>query len=474
MTNSQKQNYWQFTLKMLAHTLSSILVIFIGWFSGCAPLPPLEEAQTQVVAEQPKTPMDEAQRLDNLKRCRSFGFEYWKAGEWERACRYIDSVRVYDIAHNENIYRQWTDCLIKLSYLDSAKMAYEEGIKYFPEDDYLLSSLAIMYRNQGLVEDAIAKQIDAINVVTVKMKEAEGDQLRAADFDKAQRKLMEYLPGLADMYESVEDWEMAMTTYERMLKYSPDDANTRNRLTNLIRLHRNPEEYIAALHKDIETFPNDPKRRVNLAKALLDQGHYEKAVTEYNKAIKHLYGEGVPPADADLDIYRGLALAQENLGEYAVAINTLNNVLKIKPESLPDIIRIGKNYLTLKKWTQVHQMAQVALGIDSNYGPAFLLLADLYYSAADETSGDSPKYNDKLVFTISYGLYLKAAGSADPDASSDGDRLVRSMKGSILLPTKEERFMRMKVTRPTGDDYSWINNSWSEVSYIDVYLKSLD
>ncbi len=446
-------------------TLSFVLFAVTGWLVGCAPLePPITEVET--VEDIQQFDIAKAERDSIVRVYRSFAYERWKNGDWETARRHFNTVLQHDLEHRENIYRTWADCFVRCEVMDSALYAYEQGIKYFPEDDYLHSSLAIAYRNRGRLEEAIVQQKEALRI----KDEALTEQMTATGADvealRADPKKLEYLMALAELYEKVEDWDRTIEAYRQLKDLQPDNEMVSRRLSEIIRLNRDPEEYLKVMKDEVEKFPDDANRRRSYASALFDQGYNEEAEKEYT-----IYTEMKPD---DNEGWRNLSKARENLGKYRGAIAARKKVIESDPEALMDLIAIGRNYMNLKSWVEARRWAKKALSKDSGFGQAWVLMADIYFKAADEASGDHPRYNDKLVFVIAYGLYRSAANSSDIEARSDGDRGMRILKSSELVPSREERFMNRDKVKPVGDAYEWIRTDWPEVKYIDTYLKRLD
>ncbi|NQU06910.1 MAG: hypothetical protein HQ568_12510, partial [Calditrichaeota bacterium] len=413
-------------------TIVVACLVVVGWLSGCAPLPPLEEdfiAEEQGTASE--TDLEKAERDSIIKVRRSFAYERWKNGDWDTAREHFNVIKLHDVEHAENFYRTWADCFVKSNMQDSALYVYKEGIKYFPDDAYLHSSLAIMYRNSGEIDDALVQQLAAV----------------AIDPERE-----EYLFALAEMYEKLEDWDNAKGVYDKLIMLFPDNSVYSQRQADIIKLYFDPEEYLKVLKEGIEQFPDDPTRRFTYASALSEQGYYEEAV----KVFK-VYTDMKPE---DTEGWRGLARMRDNLSNYSSAIAARKKVVELEPESLDDIVAVGGYYLGLKNWNQARSWAKKALAKDGNYGSAWVLMGDIYFNAADAASGDTPKFNDKLVFVIAYGLYKKAVSSSDIEAKSNGDRGMRILKGSGLVPTREERFMNKSKNKPSGDKYSWIKSSY--------------
>lgn len=424
---------------------TAAVALAAGLIAGCAPLPPVEEtAEPPAPAAQEPT-LSAAQRDSLIKVNRSFAFENWKNRDFESARRQLGLVRQYDLEHQHNIYRIWADCFINLGLTDSAKFAYEEGLRYFPNDDLLHNNLAILLRNRGEVKGAIREMKEAVRI------EPEN---------------LDYLRELERLYEAAEDWENAIATYERIVALAPNDAALRDALTALIRTRRSPEEYLKTLREAVDQFPSEPERRKVYAKALLDQGDNQGAIEQLN-----VYLEARPD---DLEARQMLGWAYQGAFDLKKALQTLEQLTAMQPDNLQASLGVGQIYLQMGEWAKARKWANIVLSREASYGPAWLLMADVYYRAANQASGDSPKYDDKLVFAIAYGLYEKAARSSDPQSRADGERMMKSMKAAELVPTKEERFMNRRKVRPSGEVYSWIDLNWPEVGYIDAFLKTLD
>ncbi len=428
--------------KSIAYIFFALLVSLTLYF-GCAPLPPAEEELVE--EEEAMLPeLTEAERDSIMNVHRSFAHEYWKQGNYEKALAYFDTIRTLDYEHEHKIYRALADCYINTGQIEEAIEAYEEGVKYFPEDDYLHASLSHMYRNQGWYEEAI-------------------EQLKAAIEIKPDE--IEYKKTLAELYEKADDWDGAIRTYEELTQLLPEDTGLKDKLDNIIRQHRNPEEYLSALKEGIEQFPDDMERRYKYAQTLIDQGYNRKAAEEFR-----FYAKQMPD---DTKGWKGLANSLDNLGETRGAIKAYKKLVDLEPDNLEAMTAIGKDYLLLNEWQQARNWGYRALAKDSQYGPAWILLGDLYQKAADDASGDQLKYDDKLVYTIAYGFYKRAATSSDPQARSDAKRSMAMLKNSEAVPSKSDKFMHLKDTRPTDEAYNWIDENWNETKYIDEYLEEL-
>ena len=421
-----------------------IMLLTLLFIAGCAPLPDLEGEETTEVEEAQTLSKEELDFL--IGKYRSFANEDWKHGNYETAKQYYDSVLTYDYDHKINVYRALADCCINLKDHQGAIKNYETGIKYFPDDDYLHRSWAHMYKGMGQYDDAIEQQLEAIRI---------------------KPENVEFKLTLAEMYIKAEDFDGAIDTYQELMEMLPDDESLRKKYELLVMTQRDPEEFLQTLKEGVAAFPTDFARRLSYANALLDQGMNKEAADEYRN-----YSEQVPD---DAKGWNGQAKANDNLENTQAAIAAYKKVVSLEPKNSDAMVAIGEDYLALKNWGKVRTWSKKALSADPNAGSAWILLGDAYQASADISSGENaPKYNDKLVFLIAYGLYKKASASSDIDASSDGERGMHFLKASELIPAKEDRFMNKTKVLPVGSQYKWINKSWAEIKYIDSYLKSLD
>lgn len=434
--------------RMLTIALTMVITIalslsFIG-IHGCAPLPPLDDHQNVTTTPDPDEPQISQAERDSIIGVRlSFGHERWKNKDFEMACVHFAVVAHYDVTHSKNIYGKWANAYVERGILDSAQHIYEQGIKYFPDDEYLRTSLATMYTNASRFTDAIAQLKEAVRI-------------------KPDNET--YLRDLERLYERVEDWNNAIDTYRKLADLLPDDQQVKQNLIALIRLHLDPTAYLQELKDAVEKFPDDPKRRMELIRVLLEQGEQDEALTQLDTYLK-----AVPN---DVDGWRRLARIQSDKGNVDGSIAALQKVVDIDPDATADMVLIGMEYLGKKQYVNARIWAQKAIAKNNQLGSAWLLMGDIYYRGADDASGSTPKYDDKLVFAVALGLFQKALNTGDSQVRSDAERMIRSVNN--LVPTKEERFMRKGKDRPATDGYPWLNLGWPEVAFLDSFLSGLD
>lgn len=448
----------------VVYPLLVVMSVLSVWFGlihlGCAPVPQYQEEISPVRESEPEDTLTTQERDSLVAVYRSFAYERWKNKDYATAIQHFYTVHHYDIHHQHNIYRLWADCFNQANNLDSALWAYQEGVKYFPRDDYLRASLAIALRNKGMLREAIVHQEEAVRI-----KREAWEKSSEPDKERLKEDLDRYLNDLEGFYEMAEEWDKAIAVLEELSQRNPNNLTLRQRLTHLVRTLRSPEEYLAKLKSQLEQFPDDFNTRYTYAQELYAQGHYRQAVVEWERYLK------AKPEDAGA--WRNLGQARKANGEIRGAIEAFTKSVSLE-ETAADMVEIGRLYLELEDWAQSRRWLARAKEKGDEQGEALVALGDLYFRCAEKFASDPPKFVDKLVYAIAYGLYSQAARSPNPTWRAEGEKGKRNLELNELIPTREDRFMNRKVSLPSGKGYEWIDPNWSEVKFLEQFLSGLD
>jgi len=432
-------------------TLTAIAVLLGSGFWGCAPPP----YSTELTLEQQKALEDsvlQAQELE-LAKNHSFAFENYKTARtttnpqhketyYRDAIKYFWKVIELDTEAKNNVYGKLSDCYTQMEQGDSAIFVLEKGLEKFPTDTYLNQILGYIYKSRNDYETALDYYLVALN------NEPEN---------------LDFLKAVGELYQKLDQNDAAIATYERYLDLKPEDRDIQERKTNLVRRTKPPEEYIAELISYLEKNPEDVAKRYDLAKTYMGNFENEKAITQF---------QGVIDRDPqNIDALENLASAYENLSKYGDAISTYDKLLAIDASRKDVICLQALDYIEFNNYTKARQKAQRAISLDRQYGKAWVVMGKIYQSSADDCSrGRQLNYYDKLVYLVSYGLFKYAKEVGDYDAKADADRWIGYLSGSMLIPQKEDWFLNKTKLRPKGDCYSWMNDNWNEMDYIEPYL----
>ncbi len=421
----------------------TVVLVLVTWFFGCMQPP---ETQTELTPEQIKAREDSiaAANEKELKKWRMFAFDKVRERNWLKAREYFWKVVDLDIKHEYNdwafIYQTYTET----GDIDSAQVILQQGLEYHPNDAFLNSTLGFYKMKQGLNEEAYELYSKAVEI--------EPDNV-------------EYLKKKAELEEQLMMPDDAIMTWQKVITLAPEDQSAKDRLTALVKLHRDPAEYIAALEADLEANPDDKFKHRELLLALHDQGLNERMIEQANRMIE------LDPSNADA--YRYKALAQENLNKLADAVSTYENLLEVDPEAAWAMLSIADNKRLLKQFSSARTWVLKARDAGANPQEADFTLGMIYESAGDACSpGGVPDYHDKLTYVVAYGLYSQAIDGRDYSIKDKAERRMEFLKQ--FIPSYSDWFMNQTKTRPGKSCYGWINGNWSEVRYIDTYLAQVE
>ena len=150
------------------------------------------------------------------------------------------------------------------------------------------------------------------------------------------------------------------------------------------------------------------------------------------------------------------AKSYEGLNQMSDAIKIYKDVLQLKPKDIKTLCSIARAYSQLNNFSAARSNVLQAMRIDNGNGEPYMVMAQIYEDAVDYCSGkrddNEYTYDDKLVFEKARGEYAKAKR----DANFASTASTRYSNLAVLVPTREEVFM--KNNRKTIKDgcYSWI------------------
>ncbi|MBZ0263465.1 hypothetical protein K8I28_02240 [bacterium] len=432
-------------MKFSTNGLIFAALIAIVLIIGCATTTTTVDTGMSAEEHARQDSIAEAQRDSLLRLNRMFAYDYLKSRNWKEARGYLWKVVKLDEANEYNVWARLYETYINENQPDSAQFVIREGIKTFPDDVYLNATLAFFLKQQGQYEEAL-KHYKIANL--------------------APEPLVEYLKGQAESEEALGMGEDAIMSYERVLAMTHDDQDAKDRYTSLLKQYRDPTEYIASLKEDISNNPDDINKRMELLMTYADQSMNEEVIAEA--------GEIISRAPERKDPYLRKAESQENLERFSDAIATYKALLEVDAKNWRSMIRVADNYRHLKQFKSARNWVQNARDASSDAGAAAdHMLGLVYESTVDACAGGNLTYDDKLIYTIAYGLFTKAAAGNDYDVKDKAANRVSYYKSANFIPVYSDWFMSQDRKMARGDCYGWINTSWQEVGYINSYLDQL-
>ena len=430
--------------------------LLLAMLIGCAAQ--VEYIEEETIAEKPQ--WTEAQADSIIRFNRMFFFDYYnqmsRKNEFNqdgciKALSYFWNYIPLDRNNKYNDFPQAARCYSEIAqsnpeYSDSARVVYEMGLERFPESDYLHNALGIIYKSRGNLE------------------KAEYHFTRASQIDPSRK---EYLEPLTEIYQQKGEWVKAKETCEKVLEIDPSNTVIRDRLESILRDHFSPEEFIASLLKKLELEPENVDIWLQLSQQYFNLGKNSEALKSIQETLK------LKPVNVEALVLLGAI--KENLADYNGAIDAYKKILEVKPQRVDILLDVANAYKNLEQYSTARIYCLKALDIEPGSGSALVKLGELYEAAADVKSrGKQATYSDKLVFTIAYGLFQRAANSTDYTAKENAQRKINYLQSNLILPQKADWFMHKSEYVPKKSEYEWINEDWEEVKFIKTYLKQYE
>lgn len=407
-------------------TLILALAFFNMCFFGCA----TTSAPKELTPEQKKAIADSLFQIHktDLAKDFSFGFEPYKHGDYAKAKRYFKRVAEKDTSgiYGRVLYQRLGDCFVRLNVPDSAEWAYKTGVERLPDNPYFHTALGYIYRVQGRNEEAVETYEKLVSLVP----------------DSAS-----YHRYLGELYLKVDEPEKALESYGTVVRLAPSDQQSQEILGQLQSQYGNVEDVIATQLSLIEGDPTNMKYRLDLARTYYQNSDFEKAIEQLIIVI-----EANP---TDLQAGEMLGDSYQQLDRYNDAASVYTNILKNNPDDKKNLCNLSMCYTALGRFSSARAQANKALGVDRNYGLAYIARGMAYEASAEKcvnNRGGKIEFDDKLVYQMAYNEFAKAKN--DLQWKSDAERRMSYVQP--LIPTREDKFMNPNETVPKGDCYKWI------------------
>ena len=274
--------------------------------------------------------------------------------------------------------------------------------------------------------------------------------------------------------------EMSEGYYARILL---DNYVTRGDRENALTLIEEIEEFAGpALLQTIEDSRNelfqDPGERIVFLEERLDQLEdresglkeladlYER-VGDREKA--HQTAEELYDLNPDYENSRKLADLALSDANYTRALNYLSEALEKagnNDQRKRIAIEISETFQNTDNLQMAREYARQAINLDTNFGTAYLQMADIYASAVTQCTSESGRSIDRDDRTIYWLVldYLEQAIEADTSVSNTANSRIESY--DPVLPSIEDKFFRgweagdsFTIGSNIDACYGWINES---------------
>jgi len=158
---------------------------------------------------------------------------------------------------------------------------------------------------------------------------------------KMQPHSSEIMRDLANLYSMREEWTLALSMARKAIMYAPAYIEGYEILSRILTKMGRYNEAQSALDDAVRCCPSDADYAYWLKGGVsAEQNEWEKAAEYYREAIML--------NDNDWTFFKDLALAYEEMGEYALAMNEINNAIARNPEE-PFVEKLRKDLKRLRR-----------------------------------------------------------------------------------------------------------------------------
>ncbi len=235
-------------------------------------------------------------------------------------------------------------------------------------------------------------------------------------------------------------------------------ANIKSELNKIEREIYDCEYFKAKLRPEYDANPEDPQLAKDLYGRLIRRGcdKTDPLVAELEKKYESWASALNAQKKAEFEANNPALLAKKayDAGDFPGAIAKYREAITQETDNTKKASYhyyiASTLFRKMKKFNDARSEAKTAIGLNPNYGRAYMLIGDMYATGA-RNCGDS--WNQRLAVLAAMEKYSKAA-SVDPSVSDEANDKKSKYRGS--LPNKEEGFLRGVSSGSTQTVGCWI------------------
>lgn len=357
---------------------------------------------------------------------------------------YIDGVKIVSY-----LIETTNDPALKNKYIDTLMMVYDQRIKYFGKEGYVLGR----------------KGADLLNYRPQDTEKIFNDLKKSVDLEgnnSAGAVLMYYMKssvnmvkeGKADSASIFDTYDKAMSIIEYNIEKNEQNLEEKN---NWIAVQFNIEKDLEpfASCKDLvsiyrKKFTENPED-IDLLKKITTVLDEEKCHDDplYFEATKKLYDLEPTPASAYL-----IGKMLMNEGKYAESINYLKEVEKLNDTNTmaKSFMYIAQAYRALNNFPSARTYALKSAALNPSDGTPYVMIGDMYAESAKDCGNND--LSSRAAFWVAVDKYYKAK-QVDPGLAEEVDKKISTY--SVYFPAASTIFF---YAMKEGDTYRvecWIN-----------------
>lgn len=361
---------------------------------------------------------------------------------------YIDGVKIISTSIDET-----KDSLLRDKLIDTLLMVYDQRIKYFGKEGYVLGR----------------KSIDAVTYLPAKAEQAYAWFARSVDLQGNKSDgavLVYYLNTSVQLANNGKiDKGEIFTVYDKVVSiadFNIEEAKTDEKnLTNWMNVKTNIENIIEPLAtcKDLVTIygkkfsetPNDTTLLKNIT-SILDRRKCTEEGDLFYRATKNLHK--IEPSAQSAYLMGRLSIQNNDLGSAAEYMNQAYELYPDNADKIKALYALAGIYTNNRNYSQARNAANKIIQLNPGDGKAYMMIGDLYAMSASLCEIDD--LGGKTVFWAAVDKYLKAKAV---DNSIEAQANEKISQYSRYYPPSSDLFFR---DMQEGSSYTvgcWINET---------------
>lgn len=344
------------------------------------------------------------------------------------------------------------DPALREKLVDSLMMVYDQRIKYFKREGYVLGRKGIDYYTYR------PDKTEQLYQIFKKSVELEGNKSEGAV-------LVYYFRAIIGMVEIdklekaaiVDGYDQLSEIIDYNLKSNADKPkvlagweNTKANIESTFEPFATCPDLISIYEKKFADNPSDVELLKKITNILERKGCLKEEL--FFKATEQLHK--LEPGAQSAYLMGSLNLDRNNLSKAAEYMGQAADLFENSADKIKALNILANINFNQRNYSQARSNAYKILQIDPNYGKAYLLIGDLYASSASMCADDD--LGGKSVFWAAIDKYVKAKSV---DSSVESDANTKISQYSKFYPAASDLFFR---DMQEGNSYTvgcWINEN---------------
>jgi len=361
---------------------------------------------------------------------------------------YIDGVKIISTSIDET-----KDSLLRDKLIDTLLMVYDQRIKYFGKEGYVLGR----------------KSIDAVSYRPAKAEQAYAWFAKSVELqgNKSDGAVLVYYLNTAVQLASIGkiDKSEIFTVYDKVVSIADFNINEaqadEKNLTNWVNVKTNIEniieplatckDLVAIYGKKFSETPSDTALLKNIT-SILDRRKCTEEGDLFYRATKNLHK--LEPSAQSAYLMGRLSIQNNDLGNAAEYMIQASELFTDNADKIKALYALAGIYTNTRNYTQARNAANKIIQLNPGEGKAYIMIGDLYAMSASLCEIDD--LGGKTVFWAAVDKYIKAK-SVDNSVELQANEKISQY--SRYYPPSSDLFFRDMQEGSTYTVGCWINET---------------